>query len=79
MAINVVALAQEQTKRERTDKLVKEFRDLRSQLKNATKTRDDADKQITGVNKSIEKLLKQAEDELGEEWHVTEEVAAVAT
>ena len=69
MAIDLVGLAKEASKKERTEKLVKEFRNKRSQLLGAEKEQENLTKKIEGLKKELSKIEKEAEDELGEEWH----------
>lgn len=69
MAFDLKAEAQAQSRAERKDTLVKKYRDTRSQLMQAQKEAASATAKVSGLTNALAKVEKDAEDELGEEWH----------
>jgi len=72
MAFDLEGLAQQQSREERQASLLKQYRAARSLKIQAEKEIDIAQKKLRGAEATMAKLLKEAEDELGEEWQAAE-------
>lgn len=69
MAFNLEGMAQDQARNERKERLLKEYRAARSLKIQGEKEAETARKKVEGAERTMAKLIKEAEDELGEEWH----------